>query len=74
MFLRDKKIERLEEQNKVLSTGVLEQLSTKQQKENITTTPKAQTLEEILKSPIKKEDLKKETPASQIRKQGRGIG
>lgn len=74
LFLRDKKIERLEEQNKVLSTGVLEQLSTKQQKENITTTPKAQTLEEILKSPIKKEDLKKETPASQIRKQGRGIG
>src|SRR5574344_1703301 len=50
LFLRDKKIERLEEQNKVLSTGVLEQLSTKQQKENITTTPKAQTLEEILKS------------------------
>ncbi|WP_151945621.1 coiled-coil domain-containing protein [Aliarcobacter butzleri] len=50
LFLRDKKIERLEEQNKVLSTGVLQQLSTKQQKENITTTPKAQTLEEILKS------------------------
>ena len=49
-FNKDKKIERLEEQNKVLSTGVLQQLSTKQQKENITTTPKAQTLEEILKS------------------------
>ena len=49
-FNKDKKIERLEEQNKVLSTGVLEQLSTKQQKENITTTPKALTLEEILKS------------------------
>ena len=49
-FNKDKKIERLEEQNKVLSTEVLEQLSTKQQKENITTTPnKAQTLEEILK-------------------------
>ena len=50
IFLKDKKIERLEEQNKVLSNGVLEQLSTKQQKENITTTPKALTLEEILKS------------------------
>ena len=50
-FTKDKKIEKLEEQNKVLSTGVLEQLSTKQQKENITTTPnKAPTLEEILKS------------------------
>lgn len=49
-FNKDKKIERLEEQNKVLSNGVLEQLSTKQQKENITTTPKALTLEEILKS------------------------
>lgn len=50
-FNKDKKIERLEEQNKVLSTGVLEQLSTKQQKKDITTTPnKAQTLEEILKS------------------------
>ena len=49
-FTKDKKIEKLEEQNKVLSTGVLEQLSTKQQKENITTTPKAKTLEEILKS------------------------
>ena len=49
-FTKDKKIEKLEEQNKVLSTGVLEQLSTKQQKENITTTPKALTLEEILKS------------------------
>ena len=49
-FNKDKKIERLEEQNKVLSTGVLQQLSTKQQKENITTTPKALTLEEILKS------------------------
>lgn len=46
---------------------------------------KDKTLEEILKSPVKKEDLdqatkevkayiKKETPASQIRKQGRGIG
>lgn len=56
LFLRDKKIERLEEQNKVLSTGVLEQLSTKQQKENITTTPKAQTLEEILKSPLVKKE------------------
>lgn len=55
-FNKDKKIERLEEQNKVLSTGVLEQLSTKQQKENITTTPKAKTLEEILKSNTK--DLK----------------
>ena len=67
MFLRDKKIEKLEEQNKVLSTGVLEQLSTKQQKENITTTPKAQTLEEILKSPnVKKEDLKKETPKRRL--------
>src|SRR5574344_1547646 len=62
-FSKDKKIERLEEHNKVLSTGVLEQLSTKQQKENITTTPKAQTLEEILYKPKeKKEDLKKETP------------
>ena len=49
-FNKDKKIERLEEQNKVLSTEVLEQLSTKQQKENITTTSKALTLEEILKS------------------------
>ena len=49
-FTKDKKIEKLEEQNKVLSTGVLEQLSTKQQKKDITTTPKAQTLEEILKS------------------------
>lgn len=50
-FNKDKKIERLEEHNKLLSTGVLEQLSTKQQKENITTTPnKAPTLEEILKS------------------------
>ena len=69
LFLRDKKIEKLEEQNKVLSTGVLEQLSTKQQKENITTTPKAQTLEEILKSPL----VKKEE--NQIRKnQGPGRG
>ena len=42
-FNKDKKIERLEEQNKVLSTGVLEQLSTKQQKKDIATTPKAQT-------------------------------
>lgn len=49
-FNKDKKIERLEEHNKLLSTGVLEQLSTKQQKKDITTTPKAQTLEEILKS------------------------
>ena len=49
-FTKDKKIEKLEEQNKVLSTGVLQQLSTKQQKENITTTSKALTLEEILKS------------------------
>ena len=64
-FNKDKKIERLEEQNKVLSTGVLEQLSTKQQKENITTTPKAKTLEEILKSNPKdlKAYIKKETPA-----------
>src|SRR5574344_1372916 len=61
LFLRDKKIEKLEEQNKILSTGVLQQLSTKQQKENITTTLKAQTLEEILKSPIKKEDLNQAT-------------
>ena len=49
-FNKDKKIEKLEEQNKVLSNGVLEQLSTKQQKKDITTTPKAKTLEEILKS------------------------
>ena len=49
-FNIDKKIEKLEEQNKVLSNGVLEQLSTKQQKKDITTTPKAKTLEEILKS------------------------
>jgi hypothetical protein len=65
-FNKDKKIERLEEQNKVLSTGVLEQLSTKQQKKDITTTPnKAQTLEEILKSNPKdlKAYIKKETPA-----------
>ena len=72
-FNKDKKIERLEEQNKVLSTGVLEQLSTKQQKENITTTPKAKTLEEILKSnpntskettnENSKAYIKKETPA-----------
>ena len=89
-FTKDKKIEKLEEQNKVLSTGVLQQLSTKQQKENITTTPKAQTLEEILKSPVKKEaEAKENNPTydieakahkpkvkaeSQIRKQGRGIG
>src|SRR5574344_1897585 len=66
-FSKDKKIERLEEHNKVLSTEILQQLSTKQQKENITTTPKAQTLEEILKSPnVKKEDLKKETPKSRL--------
>ena len=72
-FNKDKKIERLEEQNKVLSTGVLQQLSTKQQKENITTTPKALTLEEILKSnpntskettnENSKAYIKKETPA-----------
>ena len=64
-FNKDKKIEKLEEQNKVLSNGVLEQLSTKQQKENITTTPKAKTLEEILKSNPKdlKAYIKKETPA-----------
>ena len=73
-FNKDKKIERLEEQNKVLSTEVLEQLFTKQQKENITTTPnKAQTLEEILKSnpntskettnENSKAYIKKETPA-----------
>lgn len=89
-FNKDKKIERLEEQNKVLSTGVLEQLSTKQQKENITTTPKAKTLEEILKSPVKKEaEAKENNPTydieakaykpkvkeeSQIRKQGPGRG
>ena len=75
LFLRDKKIEKLEEQNKVLSTGVLQQLSTKQQKENITTTPKAQTLEEILKSNPSnlkeaQKDLKafkpKETPARRV--------
>ncbi|MFW3327511.1 hypothetical protein ACN9JY_10290, partial [Aliarcobacter butzleri] len=66
-FSKDKKIERLEEHNKVLSTEILQQLSTKQQKENITTTPKAQTLEEILKSPnVKKEDLKKETPKRRL--------
>ena len=72
-FNKDKKIERLEEQNKVLSTGVLEQLSTKQQKKDITTTPKAKTLEEILKSnpntskettnENSKAYIKKETPA-----------
>ena len=74
-FTKDKKIEKLEEQNKVLSTGVLEQLSTKQQKENITTTPKALTLEEILKSNPSnlkeaQKDLKafkpKETPARRV--------
>ena len=73
LFLRDKKIEKLEEHNKVLSTEILQQLSTKQQKENITTTPKAQTLEEILKSnpntskettnENSKAYIKKETPA-----------
>ena len=69
-FTKDKKIEKLEEQNKVLSTGVLQQLSTKQQKENITTTPKAQTLEEILSKPRKiNEEVKK-----QIRTQGPGKG
>lgn len=59
-FTKDKKIEKLEEQNKLFSKGVLEQLLTKQQKENITTTPKAQTLEEILNSNPKetKKDLK----------------
>ena len=72
-FNKDKKIERLEEQNKVLSNGVLEQLSTKQQKKDITTTPKAKTLEEILKSnpntskettnENSKAYIKKETPA-----------
>lgn len=66
-FTKDKKIEKLEEQNKVLSTGVLEQLSTKQQKKDIATTPKAQTLEEILYKPKeKKEDLKKETPKRRL--------
>ena len=66
-FTKDKKIEKLEEHNKVLSTEILEQLSTKQQKENITTTPKAQTLEEILYKPKeKKEDLKKETPKRRL--------
>ncbi len=50
-FTKEKKKEKLEEKKKVLCKGVLEQLSTKQQKENITTTPnKAPTLEEILKS------------------------
>ena len=72
-FNKDKKIEKLEEQNKVLSNGVLEQLSTKQQKKDITTTPKAKTLEEILKSNTNtskettnensKAYIKKETPA-----------
>ena len=64
-FNKDKKIEKLEEQNKVLSNGVLEQLSTKQQKKDITTTPKALTLEEILKSNSSdlKAYTKKETPA-----------
>ena len=72
-FNKDKKIEKLEEQNKVLSNGVLEQLSTKQQKKDITTTPKAKTLEEILKSnpntskettnENSKAYIKKETPA-----------
>ncbi len=72
-FNKDKKIERLEEQNKVLSNGVLEQLSTKQQKKDITTTPKAKSLEEILKSnpntskettnENSKAYIKKETPA-----------
>ena len=72
-FTKDKKIEKLEEQNKVLSNGVLEQLSTKQQKKDITTTPKAKTLEEILKSnpntskettnENSKAYIKKETPA-----------
>ena len=74
-FNKDKKIERLEEQNKVLSTGVFQQLSTKQQKENITTTPKAKTLEEILKSNPSnlkeaqkdlKAYIKKETPTRRL--------
>ena len=89
-FTKDKKIEKLEEHNKLLSTGVLEQLSTKQQKKDIATTPKAQTLEEILKSPVKKEaEAKENNPTydieakaykpkvkeeSQIRKQGPGRG
>ena len=72
LFLRDKKIEKLEEQNKVLSTGVLQQLSTKQQKENITTTPKALTLEEILKS--NSSDLKeaKSSTSNKIHRIDRG--
>ncbi|PRM91222.1 hypothetical protein CJ672_10340 [Arcobacter cryaerophilus gv. occultus] len=71
-FNKDKKIERLEEQNKVLSNGVLEQLSTKQQKENITTTPKALTLEEILKS--NSSDLKeaKSSTSNKIHRIDRG--
>ena len=73
-FNKDKKIERLEEQNKVLSNGVLEQLSTKQQKENITTTPKAKTLEEILKSNPKdlKEILAKSSTSNKIHRIDRG--
>lgn len=74
-FTKDKKIEKLEEQNKVLSTGVLEQLSTKQQKENITTTPnKAQTLEEILKSNPKdlKEILAKSSTSNKIHRINKG--
>jgi hypothetical protein len=59
-FTKDKKIEKLEEQNKLFSKEVLEQLSTKQQKKDIATTPKAQSLEEILNSNPKetKKDLK----------------
>ncbi|PRM98017.1 hypothetical protein [Aliarcobacter cryaerophilus] len=74
-FNKDKKIERLEEQNKVLSTGVLEQLSTKQQKKDITTTPnKAQTLEEILKSNPKdlKEILAKSSTSNKIHRIDKG--
>lgn len=73
-FTKDKKIEKLEEQNKVLSTGVLQQLSTKQQKENITTTPKAQTLEEILNSNPKdlKEILAKSSTSNKIHRIDRG--
>ena len=59
-FTKDKKIEKLEEQNKLFSKEVLEQLLTKQQKKDIATTPKAQSLEEILNSNPKetKKDLK----------------
>lgn len=60
-YSKDKKIEKLEEHNKVLSTEILEHFSSKQQKKEITTTQKNQTLEELLKTPIRKN-------------QGRGIG